>query len=154
MNPATTLLGFDVGARRIGVAVGNTFSGTASEVGVLMVHAGGPEWPQLDRWIGQWRPQALVVGDPLTMDGEPQEASRRAREFGRSVAERYHLPVHAIDERLSSIEAARRFAQARAEGGKRRKHAANLDAGAAVVILERWLAAQATNREGEESHEE
>lgn len=140
MSTPTTLLGFDVGARRIGVAVGNTVSSSAREVGVLDVHAAGPDWLQLDRWVREWRPDALVVGDPATLDGGDQPARQRARGFARALAGRYALPVQQVDEAHSSIEAAQRFAAARAAGARKRSQAAQLDALAAVVILERWLA--------------
>ena len=135
-----TLLGFDVGARRIGVAVGNTVSNSAREVGVLDVHAAGPDWPALDRWIREWKPDGLVVGDPATLDGGDQPIRKRARGFAEEIGRRYRLPVEQVDERTSSIEAAQRFAAGRAAGARRRRDAANLDALAAVVILERWLA--------------
>lgn len=134
-----TLLGFDVGARRIGVAVGNTLSMSAREVGVLDVHEAGPDWPALDRWMREWRPQRLVVGDPATLDGGDQPIRQRARAFARTLATRYSLPVEQVDERNSSIEAAQRFAAGRAAGARKRHQAVNLDALAAVVILERWL---------------
>lgn len=134
-----TLLAFDVGARRIGVAVGNTVSQSAREVGVLDVHAAGPDWPLLDKWIREWRPGGLVVGDPATLDGGDQPIRRRARGFAHELRRRYHLPVQQVDERTSSIEAAQRFAAGRASGARKRHQAAQLDALAAVVILERWL---------------
>lgn len=140
MNAATTLLGFDVGARRIGVAVGNTVTGSAREVGVLDVFAAGPDWARLDRWVKDWKPDGLVVGDPIPLDGGDQPARQRARGFARDLARRYALPVQQVDERQSSIEAAQRFARGRAAGARKRSQAANLDALAAVVILERWLA--------------
>jgi putative Holliday junction resolvase len=136
----TTLLAFDVGARRIGVAVGNTVSMSASEVGVLDVHEAGPDWGRLDRWVREWRPDALVVGDPATLDGGDQPIRARARAFAAELGRRYGLAVQQVDERTSSIEAAQRFAAGRAAGTRRRRQAANLDALAAVVILERWLA--------------
>lgn len=139
MNNATTLLGFDVGARRIGVAVGNTVSMSAREVGVLDVRDAGPDWPQLDRWVREWRPDGLVVGDPATLDGGDQPIRQLARGFARALAKRYALPVQQVDERRSSIEAAQRFAAARAAGTRKRHQASQLDAMAAVVILERWL---------------
>jgi putative Holliday junction resolvase len=135
-----TLLAFDVGARRIGVAVGNTVSMSAREVGVLDVREAGPDWAALDRWVNEWRPARLVVGDPATLDGGDQPIRRRARTFARTLRERYRLPVEQVDERTSSIEAAQRFAAGRADGSRKRHHAAQLDALAAVVILERWLA--------------
>ena len=135
-----TLLGFDVGARRIGVAVGNTVSMSARQVGVLDVRDGGPDWPALDRWIREWQPARLVVGDPATLDGGDQPMRKRARAFARNLAQRYQLPVEQVDERTSSIEAAQRFAAGRASGQRKRHQAAQLDALAAVIILERWLA--------------
>jgi putative Holliday junction resolvase len=134
-----TLLAFDVGARRIGVAVGNTVSMSAREIGVLDVREGGPDWPALDRWIKEWRPAKLVVGDPATLDGGEQPIRKRARAFARTIGKRYQLPVEQVDERTSSIEAAQRFAAGRASGARKRHQAAKLDALAAVIILERWL---------------
>ena len=135
----TTVLGFDVGARRIGIAVGNCISMSAREVGVLDVFDNQIDWPSLNRWIKEWMPQALVVGDPQTLDGGDQASRQRARKFAIEIGKRYQLPVEQIDERNSSIEAAQRFAQARRAGTKKRHQAANLDALAAVIIVERWL---------------
>lgn len=140
MSEPTTLLGFDVGARRIGVAVGNTLSGTARELGVLDVRAAGPDWPRLDQWVKEWRPDALVVGDPATLEGGDQPARQAARGFARQLRKRYGLPVQQVDERRSSVEAAQRFAAGRAAGARRRHQASQLDALAAAIILERWLA--------------
>ena len=84
-------------------------------------------------------PQALVVGDPQTLDGGDQTSRQRARKFAIEIGRRYQLPVEQIDERNSSIEAAQRFAEARRAGTKKRHQAANLDALAAVIIVERWL---------------
>lgn len=139
MMQASTLLAFDVGARRIGVAVGNTISMSAREVGVLDVFDAGPDWPALDRWMREWRPDGLVVGDPATLDGGDQPIRQRARGFARELRKRYGLPVEQVDERTSSIEAAQRFAAGRATGARKRHQAASLDALAAVIILERWL---------------
>lgn len=134
-----TVLGFDVGARRIGIAVGNCISMSAREVGVLDVFDNQIDWPSLNRWIKEWMPQALVVGDPQTLDGGDQTSRQRARKFAIEIGRRYQLPVEQIDERNSSIEAAQRFAEARRAGTKKRHQAANLDALAAVIIVERWL---------------
>ena len=139
MMQASTLLAFDVGARRIGVAVGNTVSMSAREVGVLDVFDAGPDWPALDRWMREWRPDGLVVGDPATLDGGDQPIRQRARGFARELRKRYGLPVEQVDECTSSIEAAQRFAAGRAAGARKRRQAATLDALAAVIILERWL---------------
>lgn len=149
MSGATTVLGFDVGARRIGVAVGSCFGSGARPVAVVDVHANGPDWPAIDRLRREWRPDAFVVGDPLTLDGGDQPARRRARAFATELQRRFALPVMFVDERSSSVEAAQRFAAERAQGARRRRDAQILDALAAAVIVERWLAAptQATSLE-------
>ena len=134
-----TLLSFDVGARRIGIAVGNSISGTARPVGVLDVFEAGPNWPALDVWMREWLPNGLVVGDPLTQDGESQPARVKAIAFARQLAVRYAKPVSFMDERNTSIEAAQRFADSRARGETKRHQADQLDAWAAVIILERWF---------------
>lgn len=136
-----TVLGFDVGARRIGVAVGSGFGVGARALAVVDVHAAGPDWNEIDRLRREWRPQGMVVGDPMTLDGGDQPIRMRARAFARELRARFGLPVVMVDERSSSIEAARRFALDRAEGRRRRRDAAALDAVAAAVIVERWLAA-------------
>ncbi|MFC0682704.1 Holliday junction resolvase RuvX [Lysobacter korlensis] len=135
-----TVLGFDVGSRRIGVAVGSAFGNGARAIAVIDVHNDQPNWNALDKVQREWRPAGLVVGDPLTLEGGDQPARQRAHAFARALHARYQLPVVLIDERASSIEAAQRFANDRAEGRKRRRDAAALDAVAAAVIVERWLA--------------
>ena len=136
-----TVLGFDVGARRIGVAVGSAFGVGARALAVVDVHAHGPDWTALDRLRKEWRPDGLIVGDPMTLEGGDQPIRARAHAFARELTSRYQLPVVLVDERMSSIEAAQRFASDRAEGRKRRRDADVLDAVAAAVIIERWLAA-------------
>lgn len=134
------VLGFDVGARRIGVAVGSMLGG-ARAVAVVEVHEAGPDWKAVDRVHNEWRPRGLVVGDPMTLDGGDQPIRRRARAFAHELKARYRIPVVMVDERSSSIEAAQRFARDRAAGNRRRRDAATLDAAAAAVIVERWLEA-------------
>ena len=132
------VLGFDVGSRRIGVAVGSALGG-ARAVAVVDVRENGIDWAAVDRLHAEWRPRGLVVGDPMTLDGADQPARRRARAFANQLKTRYRLPVVMVDERSSSVEAAHRFARDRAAGNRRRRDAAALDAAAAAVIIERWL---------------
>lgn len=133
------VLGFDVGSRLTGVAVGNTFTASARALTTVAVRDGEPDWQRLDALRQEWLPHTLIVGLPLTVEGAEQTASRRARRFAEQLQQRYRLPVVFVDERHSSKEAAARFAAARAAGLKRRRDAAQLDAEAAAVILERWL---------------
>lgn len=138
-----TVFGFDVGARRIGVAVGSRFGHGARALAVIDVHHDMPDWNAIDKLRKEWRPDGMVVGDPMTLDGGDQPIRKRAHAFARELIERYALPVVLVDERSSSIEAAQRFAADRAEGRRRRRDAASLDAVAAAIIVERWLAAPA-----------
>ncbi|MGH8090306.1 MAG: Holliday junction resolvase RuvX [Rudaea sp.] len=138
-DAVATVLGFDYGARRIGVAVGNALTATARALEVIANGAQGPDWPRVDALMREWRPQILLVGLPLTMEGEEQKNSAAARAFAAQIGARCKLPTRLVDERLSSHAAAQRFAQRRAAGQARRKHAAALDAVAAEVIVEQWL---------------
>jgi putative Holliday junction resolvase len=133
------VFGFDVGSRLTGLAIGNTFTASARALTTIAMHDGEPDWTRLDAVRQEWLPHTLVVGLPLTADGAEQPASRLARRFAEQLHARYALPVALIDESDSSREAARRFAAARAAGQKRRRDAADIDAQAAAVILERWL---------------
>lgn len=133
------VLGFDVGSRLTGVAVGNLITASAQALGTVTMHAGEPDWQRLDALHNEWLPQTLVIGLPLTLDGAEQPASRAARRFATQLQARYALSVALVDERDSSREAAQRFAHARAAGLKRRRDVATIDAQAAAVILERWL---------------
>lgn len=133
------VLGFDYGARCIGVASGNRITGSAQPLPPLMARAGQPDWLRVDALLTEWKPDALVVGLPLALDGGDQAATRGARAFADALSERSKLPVHLVDERHTSQEAARRFAAQRAAGSARRRDAANIDSLAAAVILESWL---------------
>jgi len=134
-----TVLGFDVGMRRIGVAVGSALSQGARAVAVVDVHGHVIDWNAIDRLQREWRPAGMIVGDPMTLAGGDQPIRRQAHGFAHMLAERYRLPVVMVDERSSSIEAAHRFSGARAAGQRRRRDAAELDAIAAAIIIERWL---------------
>jgi putative Holliday junction resolvase len=136
---SASVLGFDFGTRVIGVAVGNRLSGARALTTVN--HLEEPDWRRLDALVAEWRPAALIVGLPLRLDGGEQAMSRAARAFADAIGQRYGIAVKLIDERLTSNEAARRFAAQRAAGTAKRKHANGIDAIAAEVILENWLAA-------------
>ena len=137
-KPQGTLLGFDFGHRRIGVAVGQTLTGTARALSVIAV-SGKPDWQAIGRLMSEWRPAGLVVGLPLAEDGGETGLSTDARRFGRQLHGRFNLPVFYEDERLTSFSAEQQFVESRGQGGMRRKDAALKDAMAARIILESWL---------------
>ena len=109
------VLAFDVGARRIGVAVGSGFGLSARPLAVIDVHDGAIDWTRIDKLQREWRPAGFVVGDPMTLDGGDQPIRDRARAFAHALRERFKLPVAMMDERNTSQEAARRFAAGRAD---------------------------------------
>ena len=129
----STLIAFDFGEKRIGSAVGQTLTGTAAPLETIPVRGAKPDWHAIDRLIAAWKPDALVVGLPLNMDGSEQWITRRAQRFADGLRSRSGLPVHLADERLSTREAWERLI----ERGARRE---GPDPIAAQVILEGWLA--------------
>jgi putative Holliday junction resolvase len=139
MPDATVVIGFDYGLRRIGVAVGQRITGTASAIAVLRNADSGPDWAACDAVLKTWRPQALVVGLPLAREGHDQPMTHAARAFAAILEQRYALPVHLADERFTSRAADAEFVAARRAGLARRKDAAMLDAQAARRIVEQWL---------------
>jgi len=138
VKPTGTIIAFDFGYRRIGVAVGQTLTGTATPLSVVPV-ANQPDWQAISVIINEWKPAAIVVGLPIDKEGGETELSKAARRFGRRLQGRFGTPVLFQDERLTSFGAEQRFVDARARGEMRRKDAAIKDAIAAQIILESWL---------------
>jgi putative Holliday junction resolvase len=138
------LLAFDYGSRRIGVAVGQTTTGTASPAGVVTV-AGTPDWAALERCVREWSPTRLLVGLPYNMDGTETLLTGTCRGFGKELSRRFGLPVEFVDERLTSAAAQADLRDARRSGARtRRVTREDIDANAARVILETWLGGHAT----------
>lgn len=135
------ILTFDFGLRRIGAAVGQTLTGTATALETLG-HGKEPDWPAIERLVAEWKPALLLVGLPLGAEGEETDMSAAARRFGEALGTRFGKPVAYVDERLSSRVAEERFAERRAAGTARRKDASQVDAMAAQVICENWLRQQ------------
>jgi putative Holliday junction resolvase len=136
--PGGNVLGFDFGLRRIGIAIGQTATYTASALETVR-HGKSPDWQAIDRLVGEWDPKVLLVGLPLDAQGEETDMSRAARRFGAALHQRYSQQVVFADERLTSQAAASRFIELRANGKLRRKDAGQLDAVAARIILENWF---------------
>jgi putative Holliday junction resolvase len=137
------ILAFDFGLRRIGTAVGQFATMTASSLETVS-NGKAPDWAALDRLVKEWKPGHLLVGLPLGAEGEETVMSRAARKFGARLSSRYGLEASYGDERLSSHAAQERFAHLRAQGTLRKKHARQLDSMAAQIILENWLQSQSS----------
>lgn len=129
-------LGFDFGYKRIGVAVGQLLTGSASPLPTLNAKLGVPDWTILQTFIDEWRPCALVVGLPTCIDGREQYTTAASRGFARQLRKRFELPVHLVDERLSTVEARAHLFE---KGGYRHIKRTAVDSIAACIILEQWL---------------
>jgi putative Holliday junction resolvase len=136
--PNQTFIGIDFGLANIGIAVGQSITGTASALKTIRVGR-KLDWNEMDQIYQQWKPIAFVIGLPLTEDGEEQESTRQVINFSKKLQSRYQLPVHKMDERYSSMDAQSEFSNARKFGNAKRKHAKDLDSHAAKIILQRWL---------------
>lgn len=136
-NSYTTeiFLAFDFGLRRIGVAVGQALTRSATPLPLLPAQKGRPDWTEVEKLITAWHPAALIVGIPYKMDGGEQAMSLAARTFARQLKERFHLPIHTIDERLTTREAQHQISSRHTQ----RRTQPALDSYAAKLILEAWL---------------
>jgi putative Holliday junction resolvase len=134
--PNEVYLGFDFGYKRIGVAVGQRLTCSASPLATLVALQGVPDWTTIQKLITQWDPRAMIVGLPTCIDGTELYTTTAARRFGNQLHKRFALPVHLVDERLSTVEAR---SQLFAQGGFRKIKKSQVDSIAACVILEQWL---------------
>ena len=133
------LLGFDFGERTIGVAYGQSVTQTARPLIALKAKAGQPDWEQVASLLKEWKPDALVVGSPLNMDGTEQELTAKAKKFANRLHGRFGLPVLLVDERLTTVEAKARLFE---QGGYKSLQKDAIDNASAVLILESWFAEQ------------
>jgi|SRR5699024_4290854 len=126
--PEQTLLGFDFGVKRLGVALGNTLTGQARPLTIIEARTRQQRFAEIAKLIATWQPDCAIVGLPLTLSGEDQLATVQARRFANQLRGRFMLSVELVDERGSSLEAQHHLGS----------HAAD-DAMAAAVILQRYL---------------
>ena len=139
-NAHRRAMAFDYGTRQIGVAVGQTLTGSAEPLTNLRARDGVPDWDQLARLIREWEPNVLVVGLPLNMDGSASDMSERASRFARRLNGRFQLPVETVDERLSTFEAKQHLKdQGRTPSSYRDDP---VDSLAAALLLQTWLSSQ------------
>ena len=132
--PARTYLAFDFGHKRIGVAVGQDLTCSASALTTLKTRNQNLPWDEISTLIQTWQPQAFVVGLPYNKDGSEHAVTQAARRFGNQLHGRFQLPVYWVDERLTSSEAERILAE---RGVKAKKE--DIDKLAAQLILQSWF---------------
>jgi putative Holliday junction resolvase len=131
-----TLLGFDFGTARIGVATGETETRLAQPLTTIHGEANDLRFGEIEKLIKEWRPVRLVVGLPSAMDGTPTDMTARCTRFANQLKGRFALPVALVDERLSSAEAEEMLRDAGQRWRERKQH---LDALAAQRILQSFL---------------
>ena len=131
-----TVLAFDFGEKRIGVATGETLLASAHPLTVIRAESNDDRFAAIGKLIAEWQPERLVVGLPTHADGTPHEMTRLATKFAERLQKRFNLPVAMADERLSSLDAEARLR----ETGRNAKSAKPLlDAVAAQLILQTWF---------------
>ena len=129
---ARTVLGFDYGTKRIGVAVGQEVTRTARPFTTLLYSATNPVWPRIGQLLKEWQPDALIVGLPAHLDGTPHAMTAKAQDFIQQLQHHSGLPIYPVDERLTSFAA-------ELEVGTARANKAQVDQVAAQIILQAWL---------------
>jgi len=134
-----TLLAFDYGTKNIGVATGQTITASANVLPPLKARDGIPDWTQIERLILEWKPDLVLVGLPLNMDGTESELCVRARKFANRLHGRFGANIEMVDERLTSFEAK---GEVISRGGPRDYKYNPVDSIAARLILESWLETQ------------
>jgi putative Holliday junction resolvase len=132
----TTILAFDFGTRKIGVAIGNTLVRVAHPLTTIRLAERTARFAAIGALVEQWQPQALVVGRPVHADGTPHEVTAQADKFARSLEGRFGLPVLRVDERYTTEVAE---LELRASGTPAAERAELRDAAAAQLILQSWL---------------
>ena len=138
--PEKVVLGFDFGMKRIGVALGNILMNHARPLETLAAKNGVPAWDRVACLIREWHADLLIVGIPLNLEGKEQNITLEARFFAQSLQARFELPVDLVDERLTTVEARQRLFD---RGGYSHLVKSEVDAYAAEIIVEQWLAEHA-----------
>lgn len=133
---SSIILAFDFGTKRIGVAIGQRLTKMARALTTLSAKEGLPHWDKVNLLVKRWKPEILVVGIPLNMDGSEQILTHKARQFAKQLQERYHLPVHEMDERLTTVSAREQLFE---EGGYQALQKGQVDSMAAQLILQAFL---------------
>ena len=132
----TTVLGIDYGLRRIGIATGQTITGSASPITTLNQINGSTDWEAIENLIDQWKPQALIVGMPYYLDGKENDMTKVVEAFCLELEQRFTIPIFKINEALSSYEA-ETMLKKNTKIGKHNKH--EIDKMAAAIIVQNWL---------------
>ncbi len=144
MDKIGTIIGFDFGMVRIGVAIGQMITSSANPLCVLNSNGGVPNWQEVTDIFNEWQPDAIVVGLPIHMDGESQDLTKSAKRFAQRLEGRYNKKTYTVDERLTSYEAEQLLSEqplSQKKSGKKGKRSSKgeVDMLAAKIILQSWM---------------
>ncbi len=131
-----TIIAFDFGLQKIGVAVGNILTKTTTPLDIIYFRNGTNLWKDIELLLDEWKPFSIIVGDPINMDGTASEMSCRARKFAQRVHGRFAIKVLMVDERLTSFEAKSLSLRTKVSEGNAN---GNIDSLAAEIILTSWM---------------
>ena len=131
-----TAIAFDFGTKSIGCAVGQSITGTAQALPAFKAQDGIPNWDAIEKCLKDWKPDVIVVGLPLNMDGTEQDLTLRAKKFANRLNGRFGIKVELQDERLTTVSARDEIFQ---RGGYRALNKGKVDGISACLILESWF---------------
>ena len=121
------ILAIDFGLKKVGLAIGNTLTKTSMPISTIFYKSKQELFNLLEKHVIEWKPECIIIGNPLNMDKTEIEMSKLAEKFSNQFSKKFNLAVELVDERLSSFEA-KEFAKDD-----------NLDAMAAKLILDSWM---------------
>jgi len=131
-----TVLGFDYGTKSIGVAIGQSLTGSANPLLSIKAVDGIPKWEEIGMLLEEWKPDLVVVGLPLNMDGSEQDMTQRAKKFANRINGRFGVKIATQDERLTTADAKARLFEM---GGYKALTKGQVDAMSAVLIIESYF---------------
>ncbi len=130
-----TVMSFDYGTEKIGIAIGQSISSTAEPLTIIRAKDGIPNWSKITGLIESWRPNYFVVGLPYNLDGSDSKLLQRVLKFAQRLNGRFNIPTFGVDERLSSKAAAEKLKAGNPKNCIRKE----IDDVAAQIILETWF---------------
>ncbi len=148
-----SVIGFDYGERRIGVAVGLLEIGTANPLTTIETTSAQTLWDEIDQIIKEWKPDTLIVGCVEHRTQNNNHIKNKILIFCNNLKSRYYLPVETIDESYSSVTAYETLKDMRSKGQRKKISKADIDKASATIILNSWLSSNTTQDKNNLKHD-
>ncbi len=142
----SSVIGFDYGARRIGIAVGNLTIQTANPLTTVTVPASGIPWNEITTIINEWKPSTLVVGTVSHKTQNNNAIQKQVMNFCKKLNTRYHLPVETVDESNTSMKAYEILKNLRSKGQRKKINKTDIDKASAAIILDSWFSVRGSSK--------